>query len=162
MANRNPFSKFKDFNNAKPGGRKGDWFLPGQFKVKCAAIKYQDENHEGDEFYIAEFDVLTSNVPEIAVGARRSWVVNMTKPSAKGNIREFCAETFKRPLNEMTDEACAKSLSDDQPFTGGIYNLTCLPVPTAKGGTYTKHIWSLETMAPAVKAFLESQQANAA
>jgi hypothetical protein len=93
-------SDFDDYGQAEGGGR-GVWFgyksrnEAGIHLVEVSRVIYrpsQNPKHRGFHSFIAECNVLTSNVHE--PGSTRSYVVNTKHQPSADNIKRFMVELF--------------------------------------------------------------------
>jgi hypothetical protein len=128
--------------------RKGQFFPPGMHRARIVDIKCIDSYQKpGVLFYIVEFVVLASDVPHVLPGQRRSWVVDLSKKPAWGDVREFNSIMFDMPFDDVGNDEANYSCSVEQPLRGFVLDIVCTATVsrknTANPGTFTKHEFSI-------------------
>src|SRR5262245_57784972 len=92
MTTMNPFEGMRD---VKVGG--GGSYLPANFKGVVRVKRcFMNQGFQNDLAFIAELEVVTSNLPTIEVGATRSWYQGhwndrKLRETALGATKEFVA-----------------------------------------------------------------------
>lgn len=162
--------RFSDVVEAKPL-TKLPWFPPdfaGTVRILCCkCIKSQDK---ATEYYIAELEVLTSNLSSVPVSSHRAWTQDRLKryvgPAA---VRLFIAAVLGVDGNspDITDEVIGASVGDYeapgsdgrwipakggegtgfQPFAGRMVDLVTNSILTKAKTQFTKHTFAQATMA---------------
>jgi hypothetical protein len=139
----NPFRG--DIAQATPSMR-GNFFPEGKHRVRIDVVKTIASNQKpGVMFYIVECVVLASDQGHVVPGQRRSWVVDLSKKPAYGDIRKFVAICFNTDWQQVDDEICNMTCdADEQPLKGFVLDLVCTQIPLTKtNGVFTKHEWVL-------------------
>lgn len=151
--------------------KSGQYYLPGEYKVRVEACKVVPSTQKnGVLYFIVETTCLESDNPDIKEGGAYSQTINMNQIMGMPNIKMFVAaatgidpfmEDKRNELNDaiektwsallerpMTVEAvCSFIASSANPLEGVELGLTCVntrtrPVPgKPEGGDFTKHQW---------------------
>lgn len=79
----------KNIRNLRTG-RGGNWSLPGTHEVIITRIENKEEGFKGHSVII-EYEIVSSDNPDLKEGDQRSWANNITKHGdmALGNIADF-------------------------------------------------------------------------
>jgi hypothetical protein len=141
----------------------GQYFKPGQYRVKILAVK-EVTGQLNKNYTVIETRVLESDNPEIPVGSEKSQVIEMGNVMALSNIKAFMAAvsgvdatldnvntlveeywhkvnpdgvflSFDKIMDEMVIKANA--LSDVE------LGLTCTEIKKRDGSPFTKYIWEV-------------------
>lgn len=122
-----------------------DW-LPAMYVVEVKKLTAM-VSRKKDDLFIFEAKILESDCPARKEGMTCSWVVNLAKDSALGNIRGCLAAlsgiepSDELGLEEIDDDVAELAVSDDQPFRGAMVGLECTMVKTKKNDDFTLHRW---------------------
>lgn len=128
-------------------GMGGVYFLPGKYLVKvlkCITLK----SRKREDLFIAECEIVESDVPERKPGTRASWIVNFKQDAALGNIKGFIAAANGiDPSNEDAVNAevdsgvCEYAVSNDNPMAGTYIRLVAVNKKTRSNTDFTLHLW---------------------
>lgn len=119
----------------------GVYVLPGAFIVAIDSIKHV-LSRKKEDLYCVEMVVLDSNNDERPEGSKMSWMVNFKHDSALGNIKEFLAVVKGESEDDITEDDCEESWSEENPYAGTALRLNAANVKTKSGGDFTKCSWS--------------------
>jgi hypothetical protein len=97
---------------------------------------------KGEDMFVAEFDILASDVEKRKKGSRMSWVANFKHDSAPGNIRAFMAAVNGVNVDEVDSKSAQIMCSDKNPCHGKLVRLEATNTLTKKGTNFTKCIFS--------------------
>lgn len=139
-----------------PGGR----YSPlGKHRVKIKVCK--ERNGFKGESTIVEYEIRSSDNPEVKTGQEASWVQNYTNNAQWRDVKEGNLSDFVRvglqtlaahegdyvPLEgddklEYNDDDLKAIFLEDQIFTGLELDLDVYAVTTGAGQPFHKHVWS--------------------
>ncbi len=155
-------SFFKGVRAAKVS-KTGTWLSEGFHRVKLLAVKTINSSANSREsFFIIEMMLLSTDNPDLKIGAEYSQVINMSNVMAFPNIKIFVGavsgvDPNDENLNELVEahwtkelgvnvdfeQICDLFVSDDQPLKDLEMDLECRLIKTGqnKDGEFTKHLW---------------------
>lgn len=153
-------ARFKGIED-KQVSKRGQWFLPGKYKVKINAVKWVDAQVGSKSYVIVETTVLASNNESVPVGAERSQVIDMSNVMGLPNVKAFVAaasgvEGTSPSVNEEVckywsdlleetvsfDEVCERICSEANPLEGEVMELECVNIKTkVTQEDFTRHNW---------------------
>lgn len=137
---------------AKPTGA-GRW-LPSGFRgtVRIERCQHKTDGFKGDNAFIVDFTILTSNRADVELGATYNWYQGrLTDPkigrTAIGDVFAFvgaCSglDVMNDAENAQISASIDDVVSEGNPLMGFIVAVETIPKATQKGGEFTKHIWS--------------------
>jgi len=133
-----PFSKV---GNAE--GREGGVYPePGLYPILYVDTLKMIRSRKNDDLFIAEFDIVASEVDARPVGTRMSWVANLTKhDAAPGNVKTFLAKLMNVPDQEVDANGAKFACSDENPCHGRLVRLEASIIQTKSGGDFTLCKW---------------------
>lgn len=131
---------FGGVDKARKG--RGIWIIPGWYIVKILSIK-AIESWDDTPYFIVEVKVLMSSLKSRPKGTVMSWVVDMTKAPALGNVRDFASIITDAPFEQIDEDVCNALVSDDQPCAGTVLELSATQIETKKHTPFTKCSWTL-------------------
>lgn len=103
------------FRGTRAGGQGGKYFLPGEYIAKIAGMKVVEKRKGGDIIFV-ECIICTSSNPEILVGERRTYSLNLNGDTEGILLSTIAAINGQEPpSDELEDEEAAafKELFDD-------------------------------------------------
>ncbi len=132
----------KDANGKDIGLAAEAWY-----RVEVVALKlFQSEDPKKGKpwLFVAECTVLATNHPNVPAGAKRSWMMNMSKTPALGNVKGFVMGLLPEINEEDIDETAMMELvnPETQPAAGVILETRCWGKLSQENRPYTKHVWT--------------------
>lgn len=119
----------------------GVYPVPGVYPVLfCDVIKMMT-SRKGDDLFIAELDILESQVDERRAGTRMSWVVNFKHDAAPGNVKLFLASLMDINPDEVDADGAKFACSPDNPCHGRLIRLEATNTVTKAGNDFTLCKW---------------------
>ncbi len=148
------FSKIKDAR----GSRGGLYIKPGNYVVKVMRCRMVD-SFKGHTNFIAELQVVESDVEDLDVGSEPSFVINMEgeyKDLALGNVADFMraglgsladrhGESRPADLDEVdVDEEVADTVTGEDNLLAGVFlTAKAWNHETRKGKDFTRIKWGV-------------------
>lgn len=116
--------------------------IPGHYVLDILMLKEHQSRKKQDAF-IAEFNIIESDVPWRPAGSKASWYVNVSGHEAGlGNVKAFLAVVAGIEETDVDEEGARYAVSDDQPFEGIRVRCTAVPIETKKEKRdFTKMEW---------------------
>lgn len=133
----NPF----DGMNDAPPSVGGAYLVPGNYDLEIVEVKLVKSQRESTMFFAAEFDVLASNVDEVKVGSKRSWVANFKHKSTLSNIKHFLAAALDVEFDDVDEDVSKACVDEDQPLKGVRVRAEAFNVKTKQNRDFTKVKW---------------------
>jgi len=127
------------------GDRNSSYLLPGIYPVLQVNVLKMITARAGHDSFVAEFDILDSEVEERPAGTSASWVVAF-KPGdreklAANNVRSFLAALMGATLEEVDAKAAAFASSAANPCHGRLVHASAVNKLTKAGGDFTAINW---------------------
>ena len=132
---------FDGIENAHSSGA-GRYIVPGNYLATVQEIKtFESQQHAGRHYFCAEIKVDEYHGSEmVGEGETLTWLVDLSKQAALGNIREF-VEALNPDVPLDGPEAklvVAELCGPDQPASGMPVRCTALMITTKAGNPFTK------------------------
>ncbi len=160
-------SIFKKIKEAKIVGGNGNYFGPGDFKVKileCKEIESQEK--DGVSYFGVETVVLQcsddarlapprnsppgTEGPVCKRGDKVTWLLNMSLKPSLGNVKQFVKACDPECDEDDIDEAmCEEIVSAAQPLAGLYMKIRAWNKPTKEGNEFTRVWWEFDDAPPA-------------
>lgn len=173
MTAQPPTGFFSGSNGLDPSSRLP--YLPMNFngRVRILACKGITKRGTSEKAFIAEMEVLTSNLAHlppddksyVAVGSRRSWYQGMKEPltaypsvisflyACLGVVQGRDQAQIDKDIKPVQDKWLNRAVSDENPLADAEVNVQTANKPTRAGNDFTLHTWSVATAAaPGVAA----------
>lgn len=99
------------------------------------------KSRKGDDCFIAEFDILESNVEARPRGSRMSYAVNFRHDAAPGNVKAFIAAVMNANPDSVDAEASRYACSERNPCHGRLVRLEASDTTTRSGNPFTLCNW---------------------
>lgn len=116
--------------------------LPGVYPMLyCDQLKMVTSRLSGDSIFVAEFDILESDVQARPKGTSLSWLCNLRHLPSPGNVREFLAVLNGVMVDEVDAEGARFACSKENPSHGRLIRLEATEVETKKGNPFTRCKW---------------------
>ena len=142
----NPFIGIESATKSKSGR----YLCPGNWDLQVVQVKLQDskKNH-GVTYFIAEFDVMTTDVEDFTKGDRVSWLVDLSQREDmwQADIKDFCmaivgltTET-ETENNKVTAEGTFALCQPDNPARGLKVSVRAYNHLTKRENHFTKTDW---------------------
>ena len=129
------------------------------YSVDIESVRVQPSQKHGGYNIITEFKVIASSDATRQPGTTASWVLSSQHVNHESNFASLLAAwkgisvTDPSFASLISPAVAREACSDAQPIRGLRLRVETLGVPTKKGGTYTKHVWSRsDNAAPAIAA----------
>jgi hypothetical protein len=127
-------------------GEKTAYFEPGVYPFLYLDVIKMVTSRKGDQLFIAEFDIVDSDVPSRPKGSRAAWIANFRHEPTPGNVRGFMAALNNVGVEEITADALRFACSDKNPCHGNLIRLEAVLLTTDKDGNarakpFTRHDW---------------------
>jgi hypothetical protein len=133
----NPFDRV-----ANSEGRFGGVYpLPGVYPALYVDVLKMIRSRKGEDVFIAEFDILDSEVPNRLKGTRMSWAVNFRHDASPGNVKAFLAAVMAVPQTEVDGKGAQYACSDKNPCHGRLVRLEAVQTKTKTGNDFTLTNW---------------------
>lgn len=128
-----PFSRIED----SEGRTGGIYPMPGIYQVLYVDVVKMIRSRKGEDVFIAEFDILQSDVPERKAGTRMSWAVNFRHDASPGNVKAFLAAVMNSEQSEVDGKSAQLACSDKNPCHGRLVRLEAVQTKTKAGNDFT-------------------------
>jgi hypothetical protein len=145
MADFNVFKGIEKASNNKSGNH---FPSPSHGRVAVKAVKLINSQQKGTSYYIVETKMLKCS-DESAVGSDRTWMVDMSKPSALSNVRGFVAAALAMPFDEVGEAEAKGSLETIEngkvtpsELVGVELDYEAIVVKTRAGRDFSKVNWN--------------------
>ncbi len=135
-----PFDRIGGANVSKGGV----YPLPGVYPVVQVDKLVMKKNRNNEDIFIAELDILQSNVPERVAGSSMSWICNLTKHKdmAPGNVRGFIAALMNVATEQVGSNEARIACGPGNPCHGRLVRLEAVNIKTKNtGNDFTKCNW---------------------
>lgn len=119
----------------------GVYPVPGVYPVLFCDVLKMTQSRKREDLFIAEFDILESQVEERRAGTRMSWVVNFKHDAAPGNVKLFLAALLDIPPGEVDAEGAKYACSAENPCHGRLIRLEATNTITKAGNDFTLCKW---------------------
>lgn len=117
------------------------YFEEGVYPVLYLDVMKMVNSRKGDTFFVAEFDILESNVSSRPSGSRAVWMANFRHDATPGNVKDFIAKLNGVEPEEITAESVKLACSEKNPCSGRLIRLEAVQTDTKSGGKFTRHNW---------------------
>jgi hypothetical protein len=132
-----PFSRVGD-SDGKMGGV---YPLPGVYPMLYLDVIKMIKSRKNDDVFIAEFDIVQSDVQERPAGSRMAWAVNFRHDASPGNVKSFLASLMNVDVKEVDADSCRLACSDKNPCHGRLIRLEATQTKTKTGNDFTLCNW---------------------
>jgi hypothetical protein len=137
---QNTYDPFDSVGNSD--GRTGGVYpLAGLYPVLYVDSLKMIKTRKREDAFVAEFDILKSDVPERPAGTRFSWVVNFKFESAPANVKSFLAAVMNCDVKEVDAEGSRYACSDKNPCHGRLVRLEASMIKTKQDKDFTLCNW---------------------
>ena len=114
---------------------------PGLYPVVCVDVLKMIKSRKGEDIFIAEFEILASEVGDRPMGTKMSWVANFKHDAAPGNVRMLLAAIMGVNIGEVDSAGSQLAVSDKNPCHGRLVRLTATQTTTKAGNPFTLCKW---------------------
>lgn len=115
----------------------GVYVEPGVYPLLYVDVIKMQRSRKGDDLFIAEFDILDSQVSTRPKGSRMSWICNFRHEAAPGNIKKFLSAVMNTPIEEVDAQGAKYSCSAENPCHGRLVRLDATEIETKSGNPFT-------------------------
>ncbi len=115
----------------------GVYLEPGEYLLRVAACK-EGTSRKGDEFFVAEFEVVESTNDLRPVGSRVSWMTMRRFDSFLSNVKGFVCAVAKEEADTIDEEAADLVVGDSQPLVGEEVRAQATEIETRTGRPFTR------------------------
>ena len=119
----------------------GVYLLPGNYLLAVQAAKIGSSRNKGD-FFVVEFEIVSSDNPERPVGSRVSWMTMKNNDAFLGNVKGFAQAALDMAEDDITAEDIEAMIDDEQPLVGVQVKAQATNIVTRAGKDFTKVFWS--------------------
>lgn len=119
----------------------GIYPIPGVYPILFCDVLKMTVSRKDEDLFIAEFDILESQVEERRAGTRMSWVVNFKHDAAPGNVKLFLAALLDTTPDEVDADGAKYACSPDNPCHGRLIRLEATNTITKAGNDFTLCKW---------------------
>jgi hypothetical protein len=121
----------------------GVYAAPGVYPVLYLDNMKMIESRKHDILFVAEFDILKSEVPSRPAGSRISYIVNFRHDAGPGNVKEFIATLMDVSPQEVDENTARIACSEKNPCRGRLIRLEAILTTTRTGNDFTIHRWTV-------------------
>jgi len=136
---RDPFQRTAE---ADPNQR-SVYPVPGVYPVLMVDSLKMIQSRKGEDLFVAELEILDSQVEERPAGTRMSWLVNFKHDSAPGNVKAFFCALMGAAESDVTADALRYSCGPQNPCRGRLVRLEASVTQTRAGNDFTLCNWQL-------------------
>ena len=123
---------FDGIEDAQSSGG-GNWILEGMYPLLFInTVKTIKSQENGDNLFIAEFDILESKVEGREAGTTMSLIINFKHQPALGNIKGFIAAAMSREEEEISGKIADAVVTSDNPLHGQLVRCEAKEITTRK------------------------------
>ena len=134
------FDPFQQIGDSTPN-EGGVYPWAGIYPVLYVDVLKMIQSRKGETVFIAEFEILSSEVGERPAGSKVSWVANFKHDAAPGNVRMLLAAIMGVQLGEVDAQGSKLAVSDQNPCHGRLVRLTATQTTTKAGNPFTLCKW---------------------
>ncbi len=116
--------------------------IPGLYPLLYIDVIKLIKTRKQENMFIAEFDILASEVAARQSGTRMSWLVNMRHDASPGNVRGFLAAVACVPVEKITGDLAKIMCGQENPCHGRLVKLEASQIMTKAGTPFTLCRWS--------------------
>jgi hypothetical protein len=138
----NAANPFERIGNSQPT-EGGVYPIPGVYPLLYVNTLKMIKSRKGEDVFIADFDIVTSDVPERPAGSVMSWVCNFKHDAAPGNVRLLLAAVTATPLDQVDAAGSQFAVSPQNPCHGRLVRLTASQTITKSGNPFTVCKWDI-------------------
>lgn len=116
---------------------------PGQYELAVKALQVvTSKKMPARNFFVAEFDVVTSSCDKFMAGDLVSWLVDMSHgETSLSNCKAFAAAVMDCDESEVDEATMEKLVGPEQPATGVKIKANAFTIKTRAGTDFTKVRW---------------------
>lgn len=123
--------------------KRGVWFDDGYYPCLAVSQILSRFSRNNAPLFIAEFEIIASNVESRRVGSKVTWMANFNKDAAAGNVKDFLAKLFNVTPEEVTPEASNWAMSAANPCQGRLIAATASTIVVkSTGNDFTVVDWA--------------------
>ena len=134
------FYPFQQIGDSTPN-EGGVYPVAGIYPLLYVDVLKMIQSRKGETVFIAEFEILSSEVGERPAGSKVSWVANFKHDAAPGNVRMLLAAIMGVQLGEVDAQGSKLAVSDQNPCHGRLVRLTATQTTTKAGNPFTLCKW---------------------
>lgn len=116
-------------------GKRGNYILTGTHKLRVSHIELKESEQSGKDWFIAEFDLLSSDNPEQKGPCSIVW--DMSNKATMGNIKNLIMALDPDLTDDDIEEAAEAMLGEEQPATGAVVEAFGVMKKTRAGNDFT-------------------------
>ncbi len=127
---------------ASAEGQEGSVFIvPGVYPVLGIDVLKMIRSRKGDDLFIAELEIIESDVPERPQGSRMAWMANFRHDPTPSAVKTFLARVMGVPPEEVDAAGSRLAVGEQQPCRGRLIRLEATQIETKSGNPFTKCTW---------------------
>jgi hypothetical protein len=126
------------------------YLTPGQYELTIRSMSLVDSKKKrGQQFFVVEFDVISTTAEDFKAGDLVSWLVDMDHgETSLSNCKAFASAVLDCEEEKIDEATMLKLVGPDQPAAGVRIKANAFNIKTKSGADFTKVRWdSLESPA---------------
>lgn len=131
---------FDDIEGAQ-ARQSGVYPVAGVYPVLFVDVLKMIKSRQDDTIFIAEFDIVKSEVEARPAGTRMSWAVNFRHDAAPGNVKAFLAALMNVEPEKIDKDGAKMAVSSKNPCHGRLIRLEASMTKTKRGNDFTICDW---------------------
>ena len=132
-----PFNRIGD----SEGRQGGVYPVAGVYPLLYVDVLKMIRSRKGDDVFVAEFDIVQSEVAGRCAGTRMSWAVNFRHDASPGNVKAFLAAVMDVLAEQVDSEGASCACGPDNPCHGRFVRLEATQTETKSGNPLTLCNW---------------------
>ena len=134
-----PLSMFQKVVDSRASSA-SQYIDPGTWRLRVKQVILRQSQRDGvTHFFVVEFTVVSSSREDAVEGSTRTYIVNMSRESAPGNVKGFAmALAPGLPESSITKESLVALVGPDQPACGVVMDAEAWEITTRAGNPFTK------------------------
>jgi len=123
------------------------YLTPGQYELVIRSMSLVDSKKKrGQQFFVAEFDVMSTTAPEFKSGDLVSWLVDMDHgETSLSNCKAFASAVLDCDEEQIDEATMLKLVGPEQPAAGVKIKANAFTIKTKGGNDFTKIRWDSVT-----------------
>jgi hypothetical protein len=114
---------------------------PGVYPLLMVDTIKMIKSRKGDDLFIAEFEILQSDVSSRPVGSRMQYVANFRHDPTPSAVKAFFTKLTGSSSDEVTSESLKFAVGEKQPCKGRLVRMEATQVKTKSDRDFTKCTW---------------------
>jgi hypothetical protein len=119
----------------------GVYVLPGVYPILQIDTLKMIRSRKGDDLFIAELEIIESQVKERPRGSRMTWIANFRHEPTPAAVKTFFVRLMGVPGEEIDADGMRMSVGEKQPCKGRLVRMEAVEKDTKSGGKFTTCNW---------------------